>query len=343
MTSHRHPPKWIERLVRFLRRENLHRVFVSLFGLTVLAALALWLLEPGTPLRDWIWWSVVTVTTVGYGDVAPSSTGGRLIGVVLMLFGIGVLSLFTATIAGYFVEVKLKKERGMGALLLKDHIIICEWNHRAEAIHSELRSDARSAKVPIVLLAVIDAKPIDDDLLHFIHGEVTEDNLGRANIETARTVIILGDEKLDPGARDAKVVLSTLTVEALNPETHTLVEVVREENARHCRRAHADEIIVVNQFSSRLIASAAVDHGISKVMSELLSATYGNDLRRVPVPPALAGCSFLEVFTEMKRSNSSIVLAVQSDGIVATNPALDSRVEPADHLIVIAPGAGNAA
>ncbi len=338
MTNRRHPPKWIDRLVGFLRRENLHRIFLSLFGLTVISAVALWRLEPDTPLKDWIWWSVVTVTTVGYGDIAPSSIGGRLIGVVLMFFGIGVLSLFTATIAGYFVEIKLKKERGMGALLLKDHIILCEWNQRAEAIHSELRSDARSSEVPIVLLASIETKPVDDDLLHFIHGDVTEDNLNRANIENARTVIILGDDNLEPGARDAKVVLSTLTVEGLNPATHTVVEVVKEENARHCRRAQADEIIVGNRFSSRLIASAAVDHGISQVMSELLSSTYGNDLRQIPVPANLGGRSFLEVFTEMKRSNHRIVLAVQKDREVVTNPDLDTRVDATDHLIVIAPG-----
>ncbi len=340
MAKYRQTPKWVERLVHFLRRENLHRILLSLVALTALSAVALWRLEPDTPLRDWVWWSVVTVTTVGYGDIAPSSTWGRLIGVVLMFFGIGVLSLFTATIAGYFVELKLKRERGMEAMHLQDHIILIEWNQRAEAIHRELRSDARSAEAPIVLLAEIDAKPVDDDLLHFIHGEVTEENLARANVETARTVIILGDDRLEPGARDAKVVLSTLAVETLNPATHTVVELVKEENARHCRRAKADEIIVGNRFSSRLIASAAVDHGISKVMSELLSSTYGNDLRRVPVPGALAGRSFLEVFTEMKRSNSCIVLAVQRDLEVTTNPAMDRVVEPADHLIVISPGAG---
>ena len=50
---------------------------------------------------------------------------------------------------------------------------------------------------------------------------------------------------------------------------------------------------------------------------------------------------FLEVFIEMKRSNSSIVLAVQRDREVMTNPAIDTRVEPADHLIIIAPEAGS--
>jgi voltage-gated potassium channel len=53
---------------------------------------------------DGIWWAVVTVTTVGYGDLYPKSTGGRLIGMALMLIGIGFISVLTATVASLFVK-----------------------------------------------------------------------------------------------------------------------------------------------------------------------------------------------------------------------------------------------
>ena len=55
-------------------------------------------------LWDGIWWAVVTVTTVGYGDVTPHSVQGRLVAMVVMLFGIGFLSVLTATIASRFVQ-----------------------------------------------------------------------------------------------------------------------------------------------------------------------------------------------------------------------------------------------
>lgn len=55
-------------------------------------------------LWDSFWWSIVTVATVGYGDIYPVTTGGRLIAVALMLVGIGALGVFTATIAGYVVR-----------------------------------------------------------------------------------------------------------------------------------------------------------------------------------------------------------------------------------------------
>ena len=53
---------------------------------------------------DGVWWSVVTVTTVGYGDIVPHTVAGRLIGILVMLLGIGFLSILTATVASYFVK-----------------------------------------------------------------------------------------------------------------------------------------------------------------------------------------------------------------------------------------------
>ncbi len=60
---------------------------------------------------DALWWAVVTVTTVGYGDKYPVSSGGRGVAVVLMLVGIGLIGVLTATVASYFVEEKADEEK----------------------------------------------------------------------------------------------------------------------------------------------------------------------------------------------------------------------------------------
>ena len=78
-------------------------------GITVIIALSFGVLisviEPGigTPW-DGVWWAFVTATTVGYGDISPESFSGRILAVVLMLFGIGLLGLFTGLVAAHFVE-----------------------------------------------------------------------------------------------------------------------------------------------------------------------------------------------------------------------------------------------
>ena len=323
----------------FLRRENLFRLMGFILGLVVLGAAGLTYFED-RPFDDAIWWAIVTLTTVGFGDIAPVTLGGRLIGIVLMFFGIGVLGMFTATIAGVFVENRLRRERGMDSYDLEGHIILCGWNERMQEILNDLRADARAAHAAIVLIADIETKPVVDERLHFVRGDLNEEHLKRAGIERAATILIVGDQSLEPGARDAKTVLSTLTVESINPDVYSIVELASEANVRHCERANADEIIVGAELCSRVMSTAALDHGISTVLRELLNAQVGRDLITVAVPPALAGRTFAEVLSDLKRDHDMIALAVQRHGgaEVLTNPDADIRVEADDRLVVISAG-----
>jgi voltage-gated potassium channel len=59
-----------------------------------------------------LWWAIQTVTTVGYGDVVPRSTAGRLVATLVMLFGIGFLTVITASIASTFIEQARRHIRG---------------------------------------------------------------------------------------------------------------------------------------------------------------------------------------------------------------------------------------
>ena len=103
-------------LLAFLRRENLFRLAGVIVVLILAGAAGLTWFEEDRPFPDAVWWAIVTLTTVGFGDIAPVSLGGRVIGVVLMFFGIGVLGTFTATIAGVFVEKRTRRDRGMEAV-----------------------------------------------------------------------------------------------------------------------------------------------------------------------------------------------------------------------------------
>jgi voltage-gated potassium channel len=93
---------------RVLRHRKLHYVLVITAGVMVLGATGLYLVERDqndsvTSFWDALWWAISTTTTVGYGDIYPMTGEGRLIAVLLMLTGIGVIGVFTATIASLFM------------------------------------------------------------------------------------------------------------------------------------------------------------------------------------------------------------------------------------------------
>lgn len=89
-----------------LSRQGLLYMAVTTLVLILAGGAGLHLMEPSSTragIGDGIWWAVVTATTVGYGDISPSTLGGRLIAIVLMMSGIGLISTFSACITSYFV------------------------------------------------------------------------------------------------------------------------------------------------------------------------------------------------------------------------------------------------
>lgn len=98
------------RLLRgLLRHHRFQYVLIVALAVVALGAIAIYVVEGGSnaavgSIGDALWWAVVTATTVGYGDVSPITSEGRLIAVVLMITGIGVIGVFTATVASFFFE-----------------------------------------------------------------------------------------------------------------------------------------------------------------------------------------------------------------------------------------------
>lgn len=94
-------------LYAILRTNHLDRMILATVILIFGSSLVIYQIEDTIPsYADGVWWAVVTATTVGYGDLSPETTIGRLIAVILMIFGIGLLGTVTSAVAAFFMNKK---------------------------------------------------------------------------------------------------------------------------------------------------------------------------------------------------------------------------------------------
>jgi voltage-gated potassium channel len=126
-----------------VRHRGLNWVLLIVLALNLIAAAAVLEFERGNPeanidsYPDALWWAVTTITTVGYGDRFPTTPAGRGVAVFLMVAGIAMFGVITATVAAYFVDQKAEED--LAARL--DRILA-----RLDAIEASLQSDERAER-----------------------------------------------------------------------------------------------------------------------------------------------------------------------------------------------------
>lgn len=311
-----------------LKREN----FFYILGVTSLivfgGASLFYLLEAKTNktianLGDALYWAIISMTTTGYGDITPVSTGGKITAVVVVFSGLVLFSIVTATIASVLIEKKIREGKGLEAIKLKNHLILCGWNNNAEEVIESLIRNFGSERFNLVLVNEL-AEDKSESLkfkyrdypFKFIRGNFThEEVLARANITKAKAAIILadtsGEHNLDKA--DERTILATLAIKSMAPEVKTCAELLNPENKQHLQRAQIDEIIVRGEHIGNLLAGAALSPGLTKVFFHLLSPLEKNNLWKVPIPSRFIGKSVRELADFYRKEHQALLIALLTE------------------------------
>ena len=258
---------------------------------------------------------------------------------IVRVAGVSLVAFATATIASRFVATVIKRGAGMGTFKGRDHVLICGWSAKGPEIIRELRAREVEDQRPIVIVADRETDPFEADDVTFVRGNPSHgDDLLRAGVDRVSTVIVLADASNaseDPDDLDARALLTTLAVESINPDAYTTVEVVKSENRQHFERTNADELVVSAELTGALLAASARSHGITDVISDLLTHPEGQELYRIGAPAELVGRNVRDAIEVLKDSYDSLLVGTFVDGRCHVNPPATTVIDGHTELLVV--------
>jgi len=235
--------------------------------------------------------------------------------IVGILASVTFIAILTAKITSVLVEFIRRGGSMAKKVNFSGHTIICGWNFQGERIVNELLSANAKHQRGVVVLTNREERPIKDERIEFVRGDPSQDtDLIRAGLMRADSVIVLTDLTKGTNEADAEALMVVLAVESVNRKVHTCVQLMNSANRMHLERAHADEIICLDQVGGSLAVASALNHGVSHIVSELLTFNIGSEFYRYDnhISDRLVGKEFAEAVQVLAQQHI-ILLAVETD------------------------------
>jgi len=293
------------------------------------------------------WWFFVTATTVGYGDIVPTTIPGQIIAVFDMIFGIGLMYTIIGAGADKVIERRRRRMRGLSQLNLHEHIALLGGGaeRKMRNLIKEIQSDPLYKGVELVVCSDhYDENPFNDDV-EFVRGRIGDDDtLTRACVEQAKVVIIYG-------ISDEETILTALAVDEINRSAFTTVYIRDRVNIKHIQRInkvrHAGiagkrygRIRVITRINDLMLAREISNPDLSEAILQLMNRKTGNTFYSIEAWPEHDCALQLPAVRQMLRATDAHALLVGvrrfEDGSICTNPPEDLEVNSNDHLFVIA-------
>ncbi len=223
---------------------------------------------------DVFYFTVVSLTTVGYGDIAPVTDGARLFNaVVLTPIRVFLWALFLGTAYELsLLRLRFREERHMRELhdRLNDHVVVCGYGVKGRAIVDELLAHGHPADAIVAIDPREDAvaRAARDGLVALRGDASSEELLRAAAVEKAGHVLVASD-------RDDACVLICLTVRSLAPRVRLVAAAREDENIKLIYAAGADLVVAPSVSGGRLMGAAVRQHGVPLILEDLLAFGQG--------------------------------------------------------------------
>ncbi|MGD9309616.1 MAG: potassium channel protein [Desulfosarcina sp.] len=286
------------------------------------------------PFDDALYMTIITMATVGYGEVHQVSDTGRAFTMFLIVMGVGYFMYVVGMIVQFLVEDRIRvilgrRKLDMQIAKLKNHYIICGYGRIGRVLTHYLTE--RYLNVVIIEKNAGRKARMDEDGVLYLIGEATDENvLLKAGIQQAKGLITAV-------ATDADNVFLTLIAKQLNPDIFIVARAIQNTAKRTLEAAGAEKVISPYDLGARRMAHAILRPTVIK----FLEMAFTDDNTDIQVEEIRVRDSSRLVNVALKDSgirqqlNLIILTIKKADGSLIFNPKADTCIQPDDTLVVV--------
>ncbi|MEM9327231.1 MAG: ion channel [Bacteroidota bacterium] len=298
-----------------------------------------------TTYSNAFWYSIVTLTTVGYGDLFPATVYGRIISSVFVLLSLSVHIVLIGTFVNLMTTIKENRKMGINGTKMAEHAIIIGWDDFGQMVVDQLLGVGKK-------IAIVTDDKKDIEFIHEQYGNGSGiftlysdfknlENLKKVNISQSSIVFINFDD-------DTEKLVFIINVKKVYPELEFVVTLENGDLKNTFIAAGVRNTISKYEISSKLLASYMFEPDVAYYSESIMSYPQSDsdyDIKQFLVTPAnpFVGRPYSEAFFELKKKYNSVLIGItKRDKYGAKklikNPLGDLKIGPGDYLIVILNG-----
>ena len=337
-----------------MKKVNLSKIgliiLVSLIGYIILLVLIV-NLEKENPesgiksLYDAVWWSTVTLTSVGYGDLVPTTSGGRLVGFVFLFGSLTIFAVLIGQITSIMNNLRENKRLGQYGTNLKNHALIVGWNSFGKTVTDQLIGAGKQVAVITKIKTDIDfiRENYPPSKVFALYTDYhTIDHLNKANIKDTSMVFVNLED-------DTEKLVYILNLKKNFADLKYIVSLDNADLKQTFVAAGVTYALSKNEIASKLLASYIFEPDVATFNEEIIAVAETDELYDIKQYQVLksnpyVGLQYNKVFYEIKRACNAVLVGMvkceENNRVLLKNPEEDVTIEEKDYLLLLVNGLG---
>jgi voltage-gated potassium channel len=289
----------------------------------------------GWGVEDALYMTVITVSTVGYGEVQPVDGPGRIFTIILVFFGVGFSLYVAGAIVQFMVEGSLRTILGRRRLdkkinRLRDHYIICGYGRIGRVLCNNLRT---SPGVEMVAIEQSDelVAAMDEDQVLYLNADATDEScLIKAGIQHARALVAAL-------ATDTDNVFLVLTARQLNPDLFIVARASQSSSMSKLKAAGADSVESPYEMGAARMAQRILRPTVTSFLDLAFEHSRKDiQMEEIPVKDSSPLVDVMLKDSNIRQDYNLIIIAIKNrDGEMQFNPSFETVIRRGDTVIAV--------